>query len=67
MRYAEVVVHAPVSRRLSPAKPPPFPSPATRAQVLRYAASGDITGDKRPGTYTVGHLAAAFVREKPQE
>ncbi len=40
---------------------------ATRAQVLRYAASGDITGDKRPGTYTVGYLAAAFVREKPQE
>jgi AmmeMemoRadiSam system protein B len=36
---------------------------ATRAQVLRYAASGDITGDKRPGTYTVGYLAAAFVRE----
>jgi AmmeMemoRadiSam system protein B len=32
---------------------------ATGAQVLRYAASGDVTGDKRPGTYTVGYLAAA--------
>lgn len=37
---------------------------ATRAQVLRYATSGDVTGDKRPGTYTVGYLAAAFIREK---
>jgi MEMO1 family protein len=32
---------------------------ARGAQVLAYAASGDITGDKRPGTYTVGYLAAA--------
>lgn len=32
---------------------------ARGAQVLRYATSGDITGDKRPGTYTVGYLAAA--------
>ena len=29
------------------------------AQVLAYAASGDVTGNKRPGTYTVGYLAAA--------
>ena len=32
---------------------------ATGARVLAYAASGDVTGDKRPGTYTVGYLAAA--------
>jgi len=35
---------------------------ATGAQVLRYAASGDVTGDKRPGVYTVGYLAAAVYR-----
>jgi len=32
---------------------------ATGARVLSYAASGDVTGDKRPGVYTVGYLAAA--------
>jgi AmmeMemoRadiSam system protein B len=32
---------------------------ATGVRVLAYAASGDITGDKRPGVYTVGYLAAA--------
>jgi hypothetical protein len=32
---------------------------ATGAQVLAYATSGDVTGDRRPGTYTVGYLAAA--------
>jgi AmmeMemoRadiSam system protein B len=32
---------------------------ATGAKVLSYAASGDVTGDKRPGVYTVGYLAAA--------
>jgi len=32
---------------------------ARGAQVLAYAASGDVTGDKRPGTYCVGYLAAA--------
>jgi AmmeMemoRadiSam system protein B len=32
---------------------------ARGAQVLAYAASGDVTGNKRPGTYTVGYLAAA--------
>lgn len=30
------------------------------AQVLAYSTSGDITGQKRPGTYTVGYLAAAI-------
>jgi hypothetical protein len=32
---------------------------AAGARVLSYAASGDVTGDKRPGIYTVGYLAAA--------
>jgi AmmeMemoRadiSam system protein B len=32
---------------------------AAGAKVLSYAASGDVTGDKRPGVYTVGYLAAA--------
>jgi len=32
---------------------------ARGAQVLAYASSGDVTGNKRPGTYTVGYLAAA--------
>jgi AmmeMemoRadiSam system protein B len=32
---------------------------AQGAQVLAYATSGDVTGDKRPGTYCVGYLAAA--------
>ncbi len=32
---------------------------ATRVQVLHYTTSGDVTGDRRPGTYTVGYVAAA--------
>ncbi len=32
---------------------------ATGTQVLAYATSGDVTGNKRPGTYCVGYLAAA--------
>ncbi len=32
---------------------------ARGAQVLAYATSGDVTGQKRAGTYTVGYLAAA--------
>lgn len=32
---------------------------ATGVQVLAHTTSGDVTGDKRPGTYTVGYLAAA--------
>ncbi len=35
---------------------------ARGAQVLNYASSGDVTGDKRPGAYTVGYLAAAVYR-----
>jgi MEMO1 family protein len=34
-------------------------SGARGAQVLSYASSGDVTGNKRPGMYTVGYLAAA--------
>jgi AmmeMemoRadiSam system protein B len=33
---------------------------ATSAHVLRYANSGDVTGNKTPGSYTVGYLSAAF-------
>jgi MEMO1 family protein len=32
---------------------------AAGARVLFYACSGDVTGDRRPGVYTVGYLAAA--------
>lgn len=32
---------------------------ARGARVLAYAASGDVTGDRRPGVYTVGYMAAA--------
>ena len=35
---------------------------ARGAQVLAYAASGDVTGDRNPGSYTVGYLAAAVYR-----
>ncbi len=27
--------------------------------MLAYTASGDVSGNKRPGTYCVGYLAAA--------
>lgn len=33
---------------------------ARGAQVLQYTNSGEVTGDTRPGTYTVGYLAAAL-------
>jgi AmmeMemoRadiSam system protein B len=32
---------------------------AKRAQVLAYTTSGDVTGNRRPGTYCVGYMAAA--------
>ena len=32
---------------------------ANRATVLHYTNSGDVTGDRRPGSYTVGYMAAA--------
>ncbi len=33
---------------------------AKGAKVLQYTSSGDVTGDKRPGAYTVGYLAAGI-------
>ncbi len=33
---------------------------AVGARVLQYTNSGEVTGDKRPGAYTVGYLAAAI-------
>ncbi|MGQ9490299.1 MAG: AmmeMemoRadiSam system protein B [Anaerolineae bacterium] len=35
---------------------------AKGARVLKYSTSGDVTGDKRPGVYTVGYLAAVVYR-----
>jgi len=32
---------------------------ANRARVLHYTNSGDVTGNRRPGSYTVGYMAAA--------
>ena len=32
---------------------------ANRATVLHYTNSGDVTGDRQPGSYTVGYMAAA--------
>ena len=33
---------------------------ANRATVLHHTNSGDVTGDRRPGSYTVGYMAAAI-------
>jgi len=33
-----------------------------KGKVLRLINSGDVTGDKRPGNYTVGYLAGVFYR-----
>jgi AmmeMemoRadiSam system protein B len=33
-----------------------------KGKVLRLTNSGDVTGDKRPGNYTVGYLAGVFYR-----
>ena len=33
---------------------------ATGAEVLQYTTSGDVTGDNRPGVYTVGYLAVVI-------
>ncbi len=35
---------------------------ATHARVLHHTTSGDVTGDRRPGQYTVGYVAAAIYR-----
>lgn len=36
---------------------------ADKAKVLKYMNSGDVTGTKSPGNYTVGYLAGAIYRE----
>ena len=36
---------------------------ANRAQILHYTNSGDVTGIRTPGQYTVGYLSAAVLRE----
>ncbi len=36
---------------------------ANRAKVLHYTNSGDVTGNRRPGSYTVGYMAAAVYRD----
>ncbi len=33
---------------------------ARGASVLEYTTSGDVTGQRAPGVYTVGYLAAAI-------
>jgi AmmeMemoRadiSam system protein B len=35
---------------------------ANRADVLHYTNSGDVTGQRAPGQYTVGYMAAAIYR-----
>jgi AmmeMemoRadiSam system protein B len=36
---------------------------ANRVRILHHTNSGDVTGNRRPGQYTVGYLAAAVYRE----
>ena len=35
---------------------------AKGAEVLQYTTSGDVTGDRRPGVYTVGYMAVVIHR-----
>jgi hypothetical protein len=35
---------------------------ADAAKVLKYMNSGDVTGIKTPGQYTVGYLAGAIYK-----
>lgn len=37
---------------------------ADAAQVLHHTTSGDVTGDRRPGQYTVGYMAAAAYKSQ---
>jgi hypothetical protein len=37
---------------------------ADKAQVLHHTNSGDVTGDRRPGQYTVGYMAAAILKSQ---
>lgn len=36
---------------------------ANRLEILHSTNSGDVTGDKAPGRYTVGYLSAAIIRQ----
>jgi len=36
---------------------------ADKLHVLNHTNSGDVSGDKRPGQYTVGYLSAAIVKK----
>jgi len=36
---------------------------ANRVDILHYTNSGDVTGNRAPGQYTVGYVAAAAFRE----
>jgi AmmeMemoRadiSam system protein B len=36
---------------------------ANRVEVLHHTNSGDVTGNRAPGQYTVGYVAAAVMRE----
>lgn len=36
---------------------------ANRLEILHHTTSGDVTGDKTPGQYTVGYLSAVIVSE----
>jgi AmmeMemoRadiSam system protein B len=38
-----------------------------KGKVLKLTNSGDVTGDKRPGNYTVGYLAGVFYRSGIRE
>jgi AmmeMemoRadiSam system protein B len=38
---------------------------ADRATVLHHTNSGDVTGNRRPGNYTVGYMAAAVYQAQP--
>ncbi len=37
---------------------------ANQAKVLYHTNSGDVTGDREPGQYTVGYMAAALYRSQ---
>ena len=37
---------------------------ADRSKVLHHTTSGDVTGDRTPGQYTVGYMAAALHRSQ---
>ncbi|HSR34571.1 MAG TPA: AmmeMemoRadiSam system protein B [Anaerolineae bacterium] len=40
---------------------------ADAVRVLHHTNSGDVTGDRRPGQYTVGYMAAAAYKSHPDQ